>query len=72
MLGNDGCDEIHHRAYRWGFAQVAVNREPNIAREGWNGRIDADEIAVAVPEKAGQAGYTRSGPHGNQVFTDVI
>jgi hypothetical protein len=48
-----------------------MNQEPDVACEGWSAVVDADEIVVSVPEKAGQAGHTDTGPHGNQVPEDV-
>ena len=72
ILGNDGCGEIHHRAYRGGFAQIAVNHEPDVARKARNALVDADEVAVSLPEKARQAGHAHAGPHGDQVLADMV
>ena len=61
MLGDDGCDEIHHGADCRRLPQVAVNDQPDVAREGWDVLVDPDEIVVSVAEKAGQAGHTHAG-----------
>ena len=50
---------------RGGFAQIAVNHEPDFAGKGWNSLMDLDEVAVLFPEKAGQAGHTDTGSHSN-------
>ncbi len=49
-----------------------MNHEPDVAREGRNVLMDSDEVAVPIPEKAGQAGYTCPGPHGDQVLAYVV
>ena len=49
-----------------------MNREPNVAREGWNILVDPDEIAVSLPDEAGQASHTHSGPRRDQVLADVV
>lgn len=72
MRGNDCCHKIHHCADRRVFTQVAVNHEPDVAREGRNVLIDPDEIGVSLREKAGQAGHTHPGPRRDQVFADVV
>ena len=72
MLGHDCCDEIDHRAYCRGLAKVAVNHDPDVAREGRDVLLDSDEIALSVPEKARQASHAYSGPHGHQVLADVV
>lgn len=72
ILGNCGCREVHHCAYCRGFAQIAVNYEPDVAREGWNVLMDSDEVTVSFPNKAGQAGHAHGGPHGDQVLADVV
>lgn len=68
------CDrhKIHHGAHRRGPAQVSVNQQPDVARERQNVFSDPDEIAILVPDEAGQAGYTYARPHGDQVLADVV
>lgn len=72
MLGNGGCDEIHYCAYCRGVSQIAVNHEPDVARERGNIRIDPDEIVVSLAQKAGQASHTHPSPRRNQMFADVV
>jgi len=49
-----------------------MNQKPDIARERRHILGDPDEIAVSVPDKAGQASHTHTGPYGDQVLTDVV
>ena len=72
MLGNHGCDEIHHGAYCWRFAQVAVNHEPDVTREGRDVLVNPDKISLSIGKKARQAGHTHPGPHGDQMLADVV
>lgn len=72
ILGNYDRHKIHHRTHRRSSAQVSVNQKPDIARERGNVLADPDEIVVSVPDKAGQAGHTHAGPHGDQVLADVV
>jgi hypothetical protein len=71
-LRNYDCREIQYCADRRVFAQVAVNHEPDVAREIWNVLIDPDNIVVSFSQKAGQAGHTHPGPHSDQVLADVV
>jgi len=72
MLGNYDRNKIHHCAHGRSSAQVSVNQKPDIARERRNVLTDPDQIAVSVPDKAGQAGHTHAGPYGDQVFADMV
>jgi hypothetical protein len=70
ILRNCDRHKIHHGAHRRSSAQVSVNQKPDIARERRNVLTDPDEIVVSVPDKAGQAGHTHAGPHGDQVLAE--
>jgi hypothetical protein len=49
-----------------------MNQKPDIARERRQVLGDPDEIVVFIPDKTGQASHTHTGPHGDQVLTDVV
>ena len=72
ILRDSDCHKVHHGAHRGSFAQVSVNYEPDIARERRRVFTDADEIVVSIADEAGQARHTDPGPHGDQVFVDVV
>jgi len=49
-----------------------VNQKPDVARERRTALTDPNEIVVPASDKAGQAGHTHTGLHGDQVLADVV